>query len=277
MRIDQALALGRQLQSDTAQLDAELLLAEVLQVQRSYLMTWPERSLSTSQKRRYEQLLARRRQGEPVAHILGRQGFWNLELAVSSATLIPRPDTETLVDLALSECRKERAEVLDLGTGTGAIALALATERPHWCIVAVEVVPEAVALARQNTEQLGLENVEVLQSCWFDQLAGRQFDLIVSNPPYIDPDDPHLHDGDVRFEPASALVAGEAGLADLRHIASCAQGFLRAGGQLMMEHGYDQGAQVAALMRAYDFVDVKVTQDLAGRDRVTSGYKPESE
>lgn len=275
MRIDEALKTAAELPSETASLDAELLLAEVMQVDRVYLRTWPERQLNVHQLKHFQTLMARRQRGEPVAHILGRQGFWNLDLEVSSATLIPRPDTETLVEQALQHCHVARAEVLDLGTGTGAVALALASERPAWHVVAVDRVHDAIVLAQKNAARLAIRNVECVQSSWFAALAGREFDLIVSNPPYIDPEDPHLAQGDVRYEPASALVSDEQGLADLRHIAQHAGRYLRSGGWLMVEHGYDQGERVAELFIACGFDAVETCRDLAGQDRVTIGRKRE--
>lgn len=218
-RIDALLARAQaRIHSDSARLDAELLLCHVLARPRSYLFTWPERTLTDAQLEAFETLLARRERGEPVAHLTGRREFWKLELEVSADTLIPRPDTETLVEAALELLPEEPRRVADLGTGTGAIALALASERPAWQLVATEKVAAAAALARRNRDRLGLANVEILQGSWCEPLAGH-FDMIVSNPPYIDPQDPHLTQGDVRFEPRSALVAEDAGLADIRLIA----------------------------------------------------------
>src|SRR5690606_5082928 len=191
-------------ESDSPRLDAELLLAAVLGKPRSYLRTWPEADPTAAQQAVFADYLARRRAGEPVAYILGRQGFWSLDLEVAPDTLIPRPDTELLVEGALELCDGAARAVLDLGTGTGGIALALATERPNWQVLGVDRVPAAVALAERNRQRLRLANAAFRESHWFSALAGERFDLIVSNPPYIAENDPHLVRGDVRFEPASA-------------------------------------------------------------------------
>ena len=204
--------------SPTPRLDAELLLAQALGKSRGYLHTWPEREPEAPQLERYQAALARRRSGEPVAYILGRQGFWSLDLDVASHTLIPRPDTELLVETALALLPATPLQVLDLGTGTGAIALALACERPAWQVTGVDRVPEAVALAQGNGTRLQLANARFAESCWFSALAGQRFQLIVSNPPYIAAADPHLSQGDVCCEPSSALVAGIDGLDDIRLI-----------------------------------------------------------
>lgn len=268
-RIDALLARAQaRLHSDSARLDAELLLCHVLERPRSYLFTWPERGLTDAQLEAFEALLARRERGEPVAHLTGRREFWNLELEVSADTLIPRPDTETLVEAALQLLAEAPRRVADLGTGTGAIALALASERPAWQLVATEKVAAAADLARRNRDRLGLANVEILQGSWCEPLAGR-FDMIVSNPPYIEPEDPHLTQGDLRFEPRSALVADDAGLADIRLIAEQARTYLLAGGWLLFEHGWDQGDAVRALLLSLGYARAHTLDDLGGRPRVT--------
>lgn len=272
MRIDQALALSATLEatSDSARLDIELLLCAVLDKPRSYLFTWPEKTLSADEQSQLESFVERRKQGEPVAHIVGHTGFWTLQLAVTPDTLIPRPDTERLVELALDKIPAQGARVADLGTGSGAIALALASERPDCQLVGCDRVPDAVALAQRNQQLLGLNNVEFVQGSWFEPLTGR-FDLIVSNPPYIDPADPHLSQGDVRFEPDSALTADEQGMADIRHIAEQAPQYLQPGGWLMFEHGYDQGPASVALLQQLGYQAVATMQDYGNRDRVTLG------
>ncbi|MGG2399325.1 peptide chain release factor N(5)-glutamine methyltransferase [Pseudomonas sp. SH1-B] len=257
--------------SPTPRLDAELLLADVLGKPRSYLRTWPERELEAEQLASYQSSLQRRRQGEPVAYILGHQGFWSLDLEVAPHTLIPRPDTELLVESALDLLPATPLAVLDLGTGTGAIALALASERPGWQVTGVDRVEEAVALAERNRQRLQLGNVVFLHSHWFSALAGQRYGLILSNPPYIRSDDQHLAEGDVRFEPSSALVAGYDGLDDIRAIIQAAPQHLLAGGWLLLEHGFDQAEAVRGLLRDGGFAEVVSQRDLAGHERISLG------
>ena len=260
--------------SPTPRLDAELLLAQALGKSRGYLHTWPERELEASQLERFQAALARRRSGEPVAYILGRQGFWSLDLDVARHTLIPRPDTELLVETALALLPATPLQVLDLGTGTGAIALALACERPAWQVTGVDRVPEAVALAQGNGTRLQLANARFAESCWFSALAGQRFQLIVSNPPYIAAADPHLSQGDVRFEPSSALVAGIDGLDDIRLIIEQAPEHLLAGGWLLLEHGFDQAEAVRELLAQRGFAAVDSRRDLGGHQRISLGQWP---
>ena len=261
-------------ESPTARLDIELLLAAALGKTRSYLRTWPERIVGTEAAQVFASYLERRRKGEPVAYILGQQGFWSLDLEVAPHTLIPRPETELLVELALQCLPAEQARALDLGTGTGAIALALGRERSGWHVVAVDRVPEAVALAERNRARLGLANVSVRTSHWFSALEGERFDLIVSNPPYICSEDPHLSAGDVRFEPSSALVSGRDGLDDIRHIIANAPSHLVSAGWLLLEHGYDQAPRVRELMAQQGFEQIESREDLGGHERVTLGRLP---
>lgn len=257
--------------SETPKLDAEVLLAHCLQRDRTYLYTWPERALTDQQRSQFQQLVAQRQQGQPIAHIVGQREFWSLPLQVNSSTLIPRPDTEVLVEQALALETPENAQVLDLGTGTGAIALALKHSRPHWQVTAVDRMPAAVALATANAAALDLA-VECLVSDWFSALEPQhQFAVIVSNPPYIAADDEHLLQGDVRFEPQSALVASEQGLADIKHIIATAGAFLEADGWLMLEHGWTQAAQVRELLRAHGFEAIHSVRDYANLERVTLG------
>ena len=260
--------------SPTPRLDAELLLAQALGKSRGYLHTWPEREPEASQLERFQAALARRRTGEPVAYILGRQGFWSLDLDVASHTLIPRPDTELLVETALALLPATPLQVLDLGTGTGAIALALACERPAWQVTGVDRVAEAVALAQGNGTRLQLANARFAESCWFSALAGQRFQLIVSNPPYIAAADPHLNQGDVRFEPSSALVAGVDGLDDIRLIIEQAPEHLLAGGWLLLEHGFDQAEAVRELLVQRGFAAVDSRRDLGGHQRISLGQWP---
>ncbi|PWB35377.1 peptide chain release factor N(5)-glutamine methyltransferase [Pseudomonas sp. SDI] len=272
MTIIASLLRGAQLpDSPTARLDIELLLAAAIGKSRSYLHTWPERIVTSEAANTFAGYLQRRLAGEPVAYILGQQGFWNLDLEVAPHTLIPRPDTELLVETALALLPSTPARVLDLGTGTGAIALALASERREWRVTAVDRVLEAVALAERNRQRLQLDNVSVLNSHWFSALDGQQFELIVSNPPYIAAEDPHLVAGDVRFEPSSALVAGADGLDDLRQIIAKAAQHLVPAGWLLLEHGYDQSAAVRELLAQHDFEQIESRLDLGGHERITLG------
>lgn len=257
--------------SPTPRLDAELLLANALGKSRSYLHTWPERELEAEQLERYQAAIVRRQAGEPVAYILGQQGFWSLDLEVASHTLIPRPDTELLVETVLALLPATPAALLDLGTGTGAIALALASERPAWRLTGVDRVPDAVALAERNRARLNLNNASFIASHWFSALAGQRYQLIVSNPPYIVADDRHLAEGDVRFEPISALVAGADGLDDIRLIIAQAPEYLEAGGWLLLEHGFDQAAAVRELLSARGFSAVESRRDLGGHERISLG------
>jgi release factor glutamine methyltransferase len=257
--------------SPTARLDVELLLAAALGKSRSYLRTWPEQEPGAEQLAAFAAMLERRRAGEPVAYILGHQGFWSLDLEVAPHTLIPRTDTELLVETALSRLPATPRTVLDLGTGTGAIALALASERGGWRVTGVDRIADAVALAERNRQRLKLGNAEFRLSHWFDALAGERFDLILSNPPYIAASDHHLSEGDVRFEPMSALVAGADGLDDIRQIIAQAPQHLEADGWLLLEHGYDQAEAVRGLLAAAGFAAVESRRDLGGHERISLG------
>lgn len=272
MNIEQAVAQHARLQemSDSSRLDAELLLCHVLQQPRSYLFTWSDRELSPEQVDTYEALLQRRLQGEPVAHLIGSQAFWTLDLEVTPDTLIPRPETETLVEVALDKLPDGPYRVADLGTGTGAIALSLASERRRWQVVGCDRVDAAVQLAERNRQRLEISNAEFVQGSWFEPLQGG-FDMIVSNPPYIDPEDPHLLQGDVRFEPLSALIADNQGMADIEQIARTARTYLNPNGWLLFEHGYDQGPVSRELLQQLGYTNVETIQDLGARDRVTLG------
>ncbi|HHL0035250.1 peptide chain release factor N(5)-glutamine methyltransferase [Enterobacter mori] len=258
-------------ESESPKRDAEILLEHVTGKSRTYLLAFGETLLTAEQEAQLAALLARRKTGEPVAHLVGEREFWSLPLYVSAATLIPRPDTECLVEQALARLPTSACSILDLGTGTGAIALALATERPDCTVTAVDVMPDAVTLAQRNVERLGLGNVTVLQSSWFTALENRLFALIVSNPPYIDEHDPHLAQGDVRFEPLTALVAANEGLADLDHIVTTSRQHLLPGGWLLVEHGWTQGNAVRALFTNAGYREVATCRDYGGNERLTLG------
>ncbi|EGT5662353.1 peptide chain release factor N(5)-glutamine methyltransferase [Cronobacter dublinensis subsp. dublinensis] len=264
-------AIHRLTDSESPRRDAEILLGFVTGRTRTFILAFGETSLADDELTRLDALLARRVQGEPVAYLTGQREFWSLPLEVSAATLIPRPDTECLVEQALARLPAAPCRILDLGTGTGAIALALACERPDCQVMALEVVPEAVALARRNAQRLGIDNVTVLQSHWFSALTDARFSLIVSNPPYIDGDDPHLTQGDVRFEPKSALVAPDAGLADLDAIITGARRFLENDGWLLVEHGWRQGGAVRELFTRAGYHGVETCRDYGGNERLTLG------
>lgn len=262
--------------SDTARLDLELLLCHILERNRTWLYTWPEHLLSESQQLEFERLLARRLAGEPLAHITGRREFWSLSLQVDASTLIPRPDTESLVEATLecfaADSSDQSRTLLDLGTGTGAVALALASEKPQWRLLGLDLSPAAVELAERNRTELKLGNAAFLQSDWFSALApSDRFDAVVSNPPYIAPEDPHLGQGDLRFEPQSALVAEAEGLADLLWIIDQAPVYLKPGGWLLLEHGWEQGPQVRQLLIQAGFISVETLRDLGDRERISRG------
>ena len=263
------------LPGDSARADAELLLAMALGRPRSWLYAHGDAPIDSIHAKSFESLLARRLRGEPVAHILGVREFWSMELAVTADTLIPRPETELLVELALQRLPAEAPRrVLDLGTGSGAIALAVAKARPVADVTAVDLEARALQVARKNGAKLGLERVGFLISDWFSAVRDETYDLILSNPPYIADGDPHLAEGDLRFEPRSALASGPDGLRDLRLIAGQAPRHLLPGGWLMLEHGHQQGSAVRGLLSASGFIDVESRRDLEGRERVSMARKP---
>ena len=262
--------------SETPRLDAEILLAAALERPRSYLHAWPERLPEPEQSARFLAWLERRCAGEPVAYLLGRREFWSLELEVTPDTLIPRPETELLVDLALARLPVDRpVAVADLGTGSGAIALALAVERPLARIVATDQSPAALIVARRNAQRLGIRNIQFREGDWCAPLGHERFGLIAANPPYVAAADPRWRQGELRFEPPAALVSGSDGLDALRVIIAQAPDHLKPGGWLLLEHGYDQGETVPALLREHGFDAVSDYQDAAGISRTSSGRWPQ--
>lgn len=273
LTLKQALTLGANelTESDSPALDCELILLHAIHAHRNILFTEPNTLLDKAQQTAFIQLIERRKQGEPVAYIIGSQGFWDLQLKVAPHTLIPRGDTESIIDWVL-ESKLQPKRILDLGTGTGALALALAYEFPESQVVAVDLIPEAVELANENKALNKISNVTFKQSNWFEALDGEPvFDLIVSNPPYIDEEDVHLDQGDVRFEPSSALVAKQQGFADLFHIAQQAKKYLSQDGYLVMEHGWQQATGVREKLIELKYKHVATGQDLGSRDRFTYG------
>lgn len=270
-------AIARLGASDSPRRDAEILLGHVTGKARTWILAFDETVLTAEQLAELEASLARRANGEPVAHLVGQREFWSLPLFVSPATLIPRPDTECLVEQALVRLPQTACRILDLGTGTGAIALALASERADCKVTAVDFMPDAAALAARNAAHLALNNVTVLQSDWFSALKGQRFAMIVSNPPYIDETDPHLAEGDVRFEPRTALVAADQGLADLAHIIREGRQHLLPNAYMLLEHGWKQGEAVRALFNEAGYLDVETCRDYGDNERLTLGRWPHKE
>ncbi|EMM5416252.1 peptide chain release factor N(5)-glutamine methyltransferase [Citrobacter amalonaticus] len=267
-------AISQLQESESPRRDAEILLEFVTGKGRTWILAFGETPLTDAQQAQLATLLSRRQRGEPIAHLTGVREFWSLPLFVSPATLIPRPDTECLVEQALARLPSHPCRILDLGTGTGAIALALASERPDCEVTAVDRMPDAVALAQRNAAHLAINNVHILQSDWFSALSGQQFAMIVSNPPYIDEQDPHLTQGDVRFEPLSALVAGDCGMVDIVHIIEQSRTRLEAGGFLLIEHGWQQGAAVRDAFIRAGYQAVETCRDYGDNERLTLGRKP---
>ena len=258
-----------------ANFEANLLCQQVFSVNRAWLISHENGALEANQQAAFQALLDRRLAGEPIAYILGMREFYGLPLKTTPATLIPRPDTEALVEAALEKIPNNlQANVLDLGTGTGAVALAIASQRPQAKVTAVDASFEALQVAIENARNLNLNHVAFIQSDWFSALKSQKFDVIVSNPPYIAKDDAHLSQGDLRFEPNSALASGEDGLDDIRRIIQDAPAYLNSDGWLMFEHGYDQAGRVAELMAERGFIQISHVQDIAGTLRVTFGTMP---
>lgn len=271
LRIDAALsAATEQLQtiSESPRLDAELLLARALDVQRSYLFAHPEQEMDPAAATRFTMTIAKRVDGMPMAYISGEKEFWSMTLQVNPETLVPRPETEILVDQALICIPRQGAlQILDLGTGSGAIALALARERPGCNVVATDLSDGALAVARENARQLNLPNIEFRQGTWIEPVSDLAFDIIVSNPPYIASNDPHLRS--LQYEPRDALESGEDGLDAIRQITATAGAVMTASGKLLLEHGCQQAEAVAAILQKSGWVDIHSVKDLAGLPRVT--------
>ncbi|MDH5393617.1 MAG: peptide chain release factor N(5)-glutamine methyltransferase [Gammaproteobacteria bacterium] len=259
--------------SESARLDAEVLLAKVLGKNRSYFRAFAEKIPSNAQLDQFQALLNKRLQGHPIAHILGQREFWSLDLEVSQDTLIPRPETELLIEFIIQSFPQDRLRVADLGTGSGAIALALASEKPNWHISATDQSQKALAVAQRNAQQLQLKNVHFSHGSWYQALETAAYDMIVSNPPYIPDDDSHLQQGDVRFEPISALASGNDGLEAIRHLISHAAAHLQPQGWLILEHGYDQKAAIFQLFSEAGFHNITQKNDYAGNARLSAACR----
>lgn len=259
--------------SPTAQLDAELLLLHVIKKNRAFLYAHSEEVLEAKLYHAFEVVISKRIEGIPIAYLTNEREFWSLPLYVTSDTLIPRPETELLIELTLSLLgERSTCSVLELGTGTGAISLALATEKPHWNITAADISKAALLIAQKNAERHQAKNIIFMQSNWFKAIPEQAFDLIISNPPYLAEQDPHQHEGDLRFEPKQALVSGVDGLDDLTHIIHESHDYLAPGGLLLLEHGYHQGKAVTDNLSRTNYQDVQCWQDAAGLDRVSGGW-----
>ena len=274
MRIDAALKNGSEqlkLTSTSARLDTEILLAHCLNKQRSYLYTWPEKTLSADQHHAFNQAIAKRQDLYPIAYITGFQEFWSLKLKVTPDVLIPRADTELLVEAALEKISTiDNPKVLELGTGSGAISLALGVERSDCNITATDISDAALAIANENRQVHKLNNLSLVKSNWFENIPTEKFDLVISNPPYIDPNDAHLREG-IRHEPLLALTSEGNGLDDLKHISNLAKNYLTPGGWLILEHGYDQGKTVSDILKKAAYQQISCLSDLGGNERINLG------
>lgn len=257
--------------SNESRLDVEIVLAHVLNVSRSYLHAFSERELTSQEKNQFNALIEKRSQGMPIAYLTGHREFWSLDLEVTKDTLIPRPETELLVELVLEKTKDTTASIADLGTGSGAIALALAHERPVWNIIATDVNSAALSVAKHNASRLNIKNVEFFAGSWFEPLSQKQFDRIVSNPPYIAFDDMNIDKAVLQYEPHLALISGEDGLNDIQHIIHEARSYLKKDGLLLLEHGFQQGEKVRKIFLNAGYTNVTTQCDLADLERVTIG------
>jgi release factor glutamine methyltransferase len=263
--------------SDSALLDAEVLLCAVLSKQRPYLRAWPDKKLNVEQIEAFKTLLNERQRGKPIAYITGNREFWSRDFQVSPNVLIPRPDTELLIEHSLARIPENQPyrRIIDLGTGSGIIAITLAAERPHAHLSATDICTAALQIAKANATKHNVERIQFHHSNWFDSIPDGKFDLIVSNPPYVAKDDDHLQQGDLRFEPLTALISAEQGLSDIRTIAETSRDRLENGGFLLVEHSYNQQQDVQTLFRTFGYQHVQTHTDLSGQPRVTSGqYLP---
>jgi release factor glutamine methyltransferase len=262
--------------SESPLLDAEVLLCKVLSKGRSYLRAWPDATLSAGQRQAYQVLVDDRQQGKPLAYIIGTREFWSRDFQVSPDVLIPRPDTELLIELSLALIPADQPyKIIDLGTGSGIIAITLAAERPHAQVSATDISSNALHIAKMNAAKHKVEHIQFHKSNWFDSIPDGKFNLIISNPPYVTEDDEHLQQGDLRFEPKTALISAQHGLSDIQAIAETARNRLKNGGFLLVEHGYNQKEKVQTLIRSLGYSHVKTENDLTGQPRATYGqYLP---
>ena len=281
MNIKQALANGFEKlsfnvcaaeNSDSPELDTQVLLCHTLDCNTAKLIAWPDLELSKKQQQKFESLISQRQHGTSIAYLTGHREFWSLDLKVTPATLIPRPDTELLVETILDRfSHHKKLKLADLGTGSGAIAIALASEHKNWEITATDISNEALDVARFNAKKHQLNNIKFFQGTWFEPLADNRFDIIISNPPYIASEDQHLETGDVRFEPDTALASGPTGMDDIEHLCQHAHQHLNTGGLLLFEHGYDQQKDTLNCLQKNKFSDIMQLKDLAGHVRVSLG------
>lgn len=258
--------------SETPDLDLQLILCHVIRRSRSYLFSHPDTQISRQQEAMLRDLLERRKRGEPVAYLTGIKGFWHIDCSVNSSVLIPRPETELLMEMALELEQDQVNTALELGTGSGAIAIALARERPAWTISATDISAAALSVARHNALANGA-SIELLEGSWYQPVPNRRFELIISNPPYIDPADPHLLAPSLKYEPVNALVADNKGLADLAQIITESNQHLNPGGWIILEHGYDQSAEVCDMLIQKGYESIDSRQDISGNDRAVIARK----